>query len=60
MSKRTKTIATKPAWAPVSNPLLAAGMREIRSSNKSGSHADTRFRRARTNQALMLRLARED
>jgi hypothetical protein len=47
-------------WAPVANPELAAGMREIRRSNKAGTHADTRYRRARTRQAMMLRVFRDD
>lgn len=46
-------------WSPVANPLMAAGMREIRRSNKAGVHADTRYRRARTKQAVMLRAVKE-
>ena len=50
---------TTPAYAPVANPEYAAGMREIRKSNKAGTHADGRFRRARTKQSMMLRIAKE-
>lgn len=58
MSAKSKK--NKPAWAPVANPELAAGMRDIRSSNKAGTHADTRFRRARTKQAVMHRILKEN
>ena len=58
MAKRAKAKKTQ-AWTPVANPELAAGMREIRRSNKAGTHADTRYRRARTKQAMMLRIGRE-
>jgi hypothetical protein len=57
MSKQSKS--KERAWAPAANPLMAAGMRAIRSSNKAGPHADGRHRRARTHQALMLRISRE-
>lgn len=35
----------------VENKAYIEGMREIRRSNKAGTHADRRYRRARTRQA---------
>lgn len=35
----------------VENKAYIEGMREIRKSNKAGTHADRRYRRARTRQA---------
>jgi hypothetical protein len=50
---------TTSGWKPIANPEMAAGMREIRRSGKAGTHADGRYRRARTKQAVMLRISRE-
>lgn len=35
----------------IENKAYIEGMREIRKSNKAGTHADRRYRRARTRQA---------
>lgn len=42
------------------NPEYAEGMRQIRRSNASGTHADKRTRRARTRNALLRKLLRDD
>ena len=56
MAKQSKVGSV---WKPNANPEMAAGMREIRRSGKAGAHADGRYRRARTKQAVMLRVSRE-
>ena len=38
-------------YKPTANPAYAEGMREIRRSNKAGTHLDKRTRRVRTRQS---------
>lgn len=45
--------------AGMGNSEYIAGMREIRSSNKSGTHLDGRYRRARTRSANKARSIKE-
>lgn len=50
---------TKKAYRKTANPEYIAAMREIRRSNKAGTHLDGRDRRARTRQAAVARAIRE-
>lgn len=43
----------------IANASYIAGMREIRKSNASGTHADRRDKRARTRQASLRRALKE-
>ena len=40
-------------YKPTANPAYAEGMREIRRSNKAGTHLDKRTRRKRTRQSAI-------
>ena len=42
-------------YKPTANPAYAEGMREIRRSNKAGTHLDKRTRRQRTRQSSIYR-----
>lgn len=53
-------MATKtPKFKNVANPAYAEGMRQLRSSNASGTHADKRDKRARTRNAAKKRALKE-
>jgi hypothetical protein len=44
---------TMKAYKKTANPEYIQGMREIRRSNKAGTHQDTRYRRTRTRQGAL-------
>jgi hypothetical protein len=50
----------KPKHRGNANPEMAKAMREKRSSNAAGTHADKRTKRARTRNAMLRRLLRLD